>query len=35
VVAEARAGLTVAKFNADGSPMRATDKAEPPPAPKP
>src|ERR1019366_5698263 len=35
VVAGARAGLTVAKFNADGSPMRATDTAEPPPAPKP
>ena len=33
VVADAHAGLTVVKFNSDGSPIRATDTAEPPPAP--
>ncbi len=27
VVAQARAGVTVEKFNLDGSPMRATDTA--------
>jgi peptidyl-prolyl cis-trans isomerase C len=32
VVAEARAQVTVEKFNLDGSPVRATDNAEPPPA---
>jgi peptidyl-prolyl cis-trans isomerase C len=31
-VAEARGAVTVEKFNMDGSPMRATDTAEPPPA---
>lgn len=30
---EARAGTTVERFNLDGSPRRATDAAEPPPAP--
>jgi len=34
VVADARSGLKVEKFNADGTPLRATDTAEPPPAPK-
>ena len=32
-VAKARAGVTVERFNLDGSPLRATDSAEPPPAP--
>jgi peptidyl-prolyl cis-trans isomerase C len=32
VVAHARAGVQVEKFNLDGSPVRATDNAEPPPA---
>lgn len=31
VVAKARAGVTVEQFNADGSPVRATDTAVPPP----
>jgi peptidyl-prolyl cis-trans isomerase C len=31
-VAKARASVTVEKFNMDGSPARATDQAEPPPA---
>jgi peptidyl-prolyl cis-trans isomerase C len=31
-VAKARAAATVVRFNLDGSPMRATDTAEPPPA---
>jgi peptidyl-prolyl cis-trans isomerase C len=34
VVADARAGLKIEKFNADGTPVRTTDAAEPPPAPK-
>jgi peptidyl-prolyl cis-trans isomerase C len=34
-VAEARAGLTVQKFNMDGTPLKATDTAVPPPAAKP
>ena len=33
-VAKARASVTVEKFNLDGSPIRATDQAEPPPPPK-
>ena len=33
-VAQARAEVTVEKFNLDGSQVRATDTAEPPPAPK-
>jgi peptidyl-prolyl cis-trans isomerase C len=33
VVGEARAAVKVEKFNADGSPARPTDAAEPPPAP--
>ena len=33
-VAEARAEVPVEKFNMDGSQVRATDTAEPPPAPK-
>ena len=33
-VAQARASVAVEKFNLDGSPMRATDQAEPPPPPK-
>jgi peptidyl-prolyl cis-trans isomerase C len=33
-VALARAEVKVEKFNADGSPLRATDTAEPPPAAK-
>jgi peptidyl-prolyl cis-trans isomerase C len=33
-VAKARAGVSVEKFNLDGSPPRSTDTAEPPPAPK-
>ena len=32
VVAKARASVAVEKFNLDGSPARATDQAEPPPA---
>ena len=32
VVADARTGLKVEKFNADGTPIRATDAAVPPPA---
>jgi peptidyl-prolyl cis-trans isomerase C len=35
VVAEAKQGLTVEKFNPDGSAPKATDAAEPPPAAKP
>jgi peptidyl-prolyl cis-trans isomerase C len=31
-VTEARKGVTVEKFNQDGSPVKATDTAEPPPA---
>jgi peptidyl-prolyl cis-trans isomerase C len=31
-VAEARGAVTVEKFNMDGTPMKATDSAEPPPA---
>jgi peptidyl-prolyl cis-trans isomerase C len=31
-VAQARAAVTVEKFNMDGSPVKATDTAEPPPA---
>jgi peptidyl-prolyl cis-trans isomerase C len=34
-VAQARTGVTVQKFNMDGSPMKATDTAEPPPAKTP
>ena len=33
VLAEARTGLAVERFNLDGSPRRATDDAQPPPAP--
>ncbi len=33
VLSEARVGLTVERFNLDGSPRRATDDAQPPPAP--
>jgi peptidyl-prolyl cis-trans isomerase C len=33
VLEQARVGLTVEKFNLDGSARRATDGAEPPPAP--
>jgi peptidyl-prolyl cis-trans isomerase C len=33
VLADARSGLKVEKFNPDGSAIRATDTAEPPPAP--
>lgn len=33
VVAEARADVSVERFNLDGSPIRATDTAVPPPAP--
>jgi peptidyl-prolyl cis-trans isomerase C len=33
VLADARSGLKVEKFNPDGSPIRATDSAQPPPAP--
>lgn len=32
VVAQARANVTVQRFNPDGSPARATDSAEPPPS---
>jgi peptidyl-prolyl cis-trans isomerase C len=35
VVAEAKAGLTIEKFNPDGSAPKATDSAEPPPPAKP
>jgi len=31
-VAEARTGVTIERFNMDGSPVKATDTAEPPPA---
>jgi len=34
-LADARSHVTVEKFNLDGSPQRATDTAEPPPAAKP
>jgi peptidyl-prolyl cis-trans isomerase C len=34
-VAQARSGVTVQKFNMDGTPMKATDSAEPPPPAKP
>ena len=34
IVAKARAQVTVEKFNLDGSPVRATDSAEPPPPQK-
>jgi len=33
-VAQARTGVTVQKFNMDGTPLKATDTAEPPPASK-
>jgi peptidyl-prolyl cis-trans isomerase C len=33
VVDHARQGVTIEKFNLDGSPLKATDSAEPPPAP--
>lgn len=33
-VAQARSGVSVEKFNMDGSPVKATDTAEPPPAAK-
>jgi peptidyl-prolyl cis-trans isomerase C len=33
VIGAARAGVTVVRFNPDGSPLRPTDGAEPPPAP--
>lgn len=33
VLATARGGLSIEKFNADGSPIRAIDAAQPPPAP--
>ncbi|HLZ77779.1 MAG TPA: peptidylprolyl isomerase, partial [Sphingomonas sp.] len=33
VVAQARADVSVERFNLDGSPIRATDTAVPPPAP--
>jgi peptidyl-prolyl cis-trans isomerase C len=32
VVAKARASVAVEKFNLDGTPARATDQAQPPPA---
>jgi peptidyl-prolyl cis-trans isomerase C len=32
VVAKARAGVTVQQYNVDGTPMRPTDNAEPPPS---
>ena len=35
VLADARSGLKVEKFNPDGSPIRATDTAQPPPVPAP
>jgi peptidyl-prolyl cis-trans isomerase C len=34
VIADAKQGVTVERFNADGSPVKATDSAEPPPAAK-
>jgi peptidyl-prolyl cis-trans isomerase C len=34
-LADARSRVSVEEFNLDGSPKRATDTAEPPPAPKP
>ena len=33
VLADARSGLKIEKFNPDGSPIRVTDTAQPPPAP--
>jgi peptidyl-prolyl cis-trans isomerase C len=33
VIAQARSEVTIARFNPDGSPVRATDTAQPPPAP--
>lgn len=33
ILQEARTGLTIEKFNIDGTPRRATDDAQPPPAP--
>ena len=33
-VAEAKNGVTIERFNMDGTPMKATDSAEPPPAAK-
>ena len=33
VLTEARVGLAVERFNMDGTPRRATDEAQPPPAP--
>lgn len=33
VLAQARAAATIERFNLDGSPIRATDTAEPPPSP--
>ena len=33
VVEKARADATIVRFNPDGSPLRATDQAQPPPAP--
>ena len=33
ILREARTGLTIEKFNMDGTPRRATDDAQPPPAP--
>jgi peptidyl-prolyl cis-trans isomerase C len=33
VIAQARNGVTIERFNPDGTPIRATDTAEPPPAP--
>lgn len=35
LIEQARAGVKIERFNMDGSPVRATDSAEPPPAPKP
>ena len=34
VIADARKGVTIERFNSDGSPVKATDSAEPPPAAK-
>ena len=31
-VSQARGAVTVEKFNMDGTPLKATDSAEPPPA---
>jgi peptidyl-prolyl cis-trans isomerase C len=33
VIAQARTGVTIERFNPDGTPVKATDTAEPPPAP--